>query len=79
MSDQEVEQAFEDLEGAFADLLQALGREFALGGIVVVGQALRIVRSARQEYGRYREFEKQLSQADGLALVDKLALSDKLR
>ena len=56
-----VEQAFDDVEGALEELRQALGRDFALGTLIMAGKALTIVRSARRDYARFRELEKLLT------------------
>ena len=60
-SEQEVEQAFEDLESAFEELMKALGREFALGSMFMTGKALEVVRRARLNYARHREYELPLT------------------
>ncbi len=59
-SEQEVEQAFEDLESAFEELMKVLGGELALGSLFMVDKALAIVQSTRLNYARHREFELPL-------------------
>ena len=70
MSEQDVEQAFEDLEAAFEKLNKALGGEFALGSLLMAGGALKIVRKARLEHGRYQELGEQLAHTEELAQAD---------
>ena len=58
--EQKIEQAFDDLEGAFEELNKAFGSELALGSLFMVDKAQAIVKSARMNYARRHEYELPL-------------------
>lgn len=60
-SEQNVAEAFEIAEGALEDLRRALSREFALGTLLMAGEALASVRSSRQVYAEFHELERLLT------------------